>query len=84
MLFFPEEKTFIDKNLPFESGSISTTDLYVNGIHNRRVQRLPIEMSHQEWKFKKQQYRKEAVKRRLFSTPTTVHSGIDLKGNDYG
>ena len=27
--------------------------MYVNGINNKRVQRLPIEMLHQEWKFKK-------------------------------
>jgi len=41
--------------------------LYVNEIHNKRVQRLPIEMLHQERKFKKQHYRKE---RRLLTSRT--------------
>jgi len=32
--------------------------LCINGIHDKRVQRLPIEMLHQEWKFKEQHFRK--------------------------
>ena len=40
-------------------GSIRKTVLCVNGIHNKRVQILSLEMLHQEWKFKKQHYRKE-------------------------
>jgi hypothetical protein len=29
-------------------------------------------------------FRKNEIKSTVFVTPTTVHSGIDLKGNDYG
>ena len=32
MLFFPEEKTFIDKNLPFGRWTIKKTALCVNEI----------------------------------------------------
>jgi hypothetical protein len=53
-------------------GSIRQAALCVNGIHNKGVQRLPIEMLHREWKFKKQHYRKCEIKRIVFVTPTLI------------
>jgi hypothetical protein len=53
-----------DKNFLFLGRSIRQAALCVNGIHTKQVYGLPIEMLHQEWKFRKQHYRESGRSRK--------------------